>query len=144
MVVASILMTMGMMMLSPLIISLPFKIMLFVLVDGWVLIIGSLFVKVIAHIKPSYVYHYYFIELKKVSDRLNGGFKINKNKRRLEEMKVSLDERLSNASSKGEIDNLGHILSVIEEITLCSNCINRLDKGFAFCPYCGEEQKLNE
>jgi flagellar biosynthetic protein FliP len=42
MVVASILMTMGMMMLSPLIISLPFKIMLFVLVDGWVLIIGSL------------------------------------------------------------------------------------------------------
>ncbi len=80
-------------------------------------IIGSLFVKVIAHIKPSYVYHYYFIELKKVSDRLNGGFKINKNKRKLEEMKVSLDERLSNASSNGEIDNLSHILSVIEEIT---------------------------
>lgn len=41
-VVASILMTMGMMMLSPLVISLPFKIMLFVLVDGWVLIIGTL------------------------------------------------------------------------------------------------------
>ena len=34
-VVASVLMSMGMMMLSPLIISLPFKIMLFVLVDGW-------------------------------------------------------------------------------------------------------------
>lgn len=41
-VVASVLMAMGMMMLSPLIISLPFKIMLFVLVDGWVLIIGTL------------------------------------------------------------------------------------------------------
>lgn len=41
-VIASILMTMGMMMLSPLIISLPFKIMLFVLVDGWVLIMGTL------------------------------------------------------------------------------------------------------
>jgi flagellar biosynthetic protein FliP len=34
-VVASVLMAMGMMMLSPIIISLPFKIMLFVLVDGW-------------------------------------------------------------------------------------------------------------
>jgi flagellar biosynthetic protein FliP len=42
MVVASILMAMGMMMLSPLIISLPFKIMLFVLIDGWALIIGTL------------------------------------------------------------------------------------------------------
>ena len=42
MVVASILMAMGMMMLSPMIISLPFKIMLFVLVDGWHLLIGSL------------------------------------------------------------------------------------------------------
>lgn len=42
MVVASILMAMGMMMLSPIIISLPFKIMLFVLVDGWSLVIGSL------------------------------------------------------------------------------------------------------
>ena len=41
-VVASVLMSMGMMMLSPLIISLPFKIMLFVLVDGWALVIGSL------------------------------------------------------------------------------------------------------
>jgi flagellar biosynthesis protein FliP len=41
-VVASVLMSMGMMMLSPLIISLPFKLMLFVLVDGWVLIVGSL------------------------------------------------------------------------------------------------------
>jgi len=41
-VVASILMAMGMMMLSPLIISLPFKIMLFVLVDGWALVVGTL------------------------------------------------------------------------------------------------------
>ena len=42
MVVASVLMSMGMMMLSPLIVSLPFKIMLFVLVDGWVMIMGTL------------------------------------------------------------------------------------------------------
>lgn len=42
MVVASILMSMGMMMMSPVIISLPFKIMLFVLVDGWALLISSL------------------------------------------------------------------------------------------------------
>ncbi len=41
-VVASVLMAMGMMMLSPLIVSLPFKIMLFVMVDGWVLIVGTL------------------------------------------------------------------------------------------------------
>lgn len=41
-VIASVLMSMGMMMLSPLIISLPFKLMLFVLVDGWSMIIGSL------------------------------------------------------------------------------------------------------
>ena len=41
-VVASVLMSMGMMMLSPMIISLPFKIMLFVLVDGWNIIIGTL------------------------------------------------------------------------------------------------------
>ena len=36
------LMSMGMMMLSPVIISLPFKLMLFVLVDGWNLLVGSL------------------------------------------------------------------------------------------------------
>jgi flagellar biosynthetic protein FliP len=42
MVVASILMSMGMMMLPPVIISLPFKLLLFVLVDGWYLIIESL------------------------------------------------------------------------------------------------------
>ncbi|EIC22147.1 flagellar type III secretion system pore protein FliP [Thiorhodovibrio frisius] len=42
MVVASVLMSMGMMMLSPMIISLPFKIMLFVLIDGWSLIMGTL------------------------------------------------------------------------------------------------------
>ncbi len=41
-VIASVLMSMGMMMLSPMIISLPFKIMLFVLVDGWSLIMGTL------------------------------------------------------------------------------------------------------
>lgn len=41
-VVASILMAMGMMMLPPVVVSLPFKIMLFVLVDGWSLMIGSL------------------------------------------------------------------------------------------------------
>ncbi len=41
-VVASVLMSMGMMMLSPLIVSLPFKIMLFVLVDGWAMIVGTL------------------------------------------------------------------------------------------------------
>jgi len=41
-VVASILMSMGMMMLSPVIISLPFKIMLFVLVDGWSLVMSTL------------------------------------------------------------------------------------------------------
>jgi len=41
-VIASVLMAMGMMMLSPMMISLPFKLMLFVLVDGWGLIMGSL------------------------------------------------------------------------------------------------------
>lgn len=42
MVVASVLMAMGMMMLSPIIISLPFKIMLFVMVDGWAMVMGTL------------------------------------------------------------------------------------------------------
>ena len=42
MVVASVLLSMGMMMLPPIMISLPFKLMLFVLVDGWNLIVGSL------------------------------------------------------------------------------------------------------
>lgn len=41
-VVASVLMSLGMMMLSPVIISLPFKLMLFVLVDGWALVMGTL------------------------------------------------------------------------------------------------------
>ena len=41
-VVASVLMSMGMMMLSPMMISMPFKLMLFVLVDGWSLLMGSL------------------------------------------------------------------------------------------------------
>ena len=42
MVIASILMSLGMMMLSPMLISLPFKLLLFVLVDGWAMTIGSL------------------------------------------------------------------------------------------------------
>ena len=42
MIVASILMSMGMLMLPPIMISLPFKILLFVLVDGWFLIVKSL------------------------------------------------------------------------------------------------------
>jgi flagellar biosynthetic protein FliP len=42
MVVASVLMSMGMMMMSPVIVALPFKIMLFVMVDGWQLVVGSL------------------------------------------------------------------------------------------------------
>jgi flagellar biosynthetic protein FliP len=42
MVVASVLMSMGMMMVSPVIVALPFKLMLFVLVDGWQLLLGSL------------------------------------------------------------------------------------------------------
>ena len=41
-VVASVLMSMGMMMLSPMMISLPFKLLLFVLVDGWGLVTGSI------------------------------------------------------------------------------------------------------
>ncbi len=41
-VVASVLMAMGMMMLSPMIIALPFKLMMFVLVDGWLLVMGTL------------------------------------------------------------------------------------------------------
>jgi flagellar biosynthetic protein FliP len=41
-VVASVLMSMGMMMLSPMMISMPFKLLLFVLVDGWGLVTGSL------------------------------------------------------------------------------------------------------
>ena len=42
MVIASILMSMGMMMLPPVMISLPFKLIFFVLVDGWYLVVGSL------------------------------------------------------------------------------------------------------
>jgi flagellar biosynthetic protein FliP len=42
MVIASVLLSAGMMMLPPIFISLPFKIMLFVLVDGWNLLVGSL------------------------------------------------------------------------------------------------------
>ncbi len=42
MIIASILMSMGMMMLPPVIISTPFKLLLFVLVDGWTLVVGSL------------------------------------------------------------------------------------------------------
>ena len=42
MVVASVLMSMGMMMLPPVMISLPLKLLLFVLVDGWTLVVGML------------------------------------------------------------------------------------------------------
>jgi flagellar biosynthetic protein FliP len=42
MIVASVLMSMGMMMLSPMIISMPIKLMLFVLIDGWTLLMASL------------------------------------------------------------------------------------------------------
>jgi flagellar biosynthetic protein FliP len=42
MVVSSVLMSMGMMMLPPTVVSMPFKILLFVLVDGWSLVVGSL------------------------------------------------------------------------------------------------------
>ena len=42
MVVASVLLSMGMMMLPPIMVSLPFKLMLFVLADGWYLLVGSL------------------------------------------------------------------------------------------------------
>ncbi len=42
MVVSSVLMSLGMMMLSPVLVALPFKLMLFVLADGWNLLIGSL------------------------------------------------------------------------------------------------------
>jgi flagellar biosynthetic protein FliP len=42
MIVASVLMSMGMMMLPPIMISLPFKLVLFVLADGWFLVVGSL------------------------------------------------------------------------------------------------------
>ena len=45
MIVASVLMSMGMMMLPPVMISLPFKILLFVLVDGWYLVVKSLSTK---------------------------------------------------------------------------------------------------
>jgi flagellar biosynthetic protein FliP len=42
MVIASILMSLGMMMLSPMLVALPFKLLLFVLVDGWAMTVGSL------------------------------------------------------------------------------------------------------
>jgi flagellar biosynthetic protein FliP len=42
MVVASVIMSMGMLMLPPIVVSLPFKLLLFVLVDGWYLVVGSL------------------------------------------------------------------------------------------------------
>ncbi|MGH7233149.1 MAG: flagellar type III secretion system pore protein FliP, partial [Nitrospiraceae bacterium] len=42
MVVASVLMSMGMMLLPPVVISLPFKLILFVLADGWYLVVGSM------------------------------------------------------------------------------------------------------
>ena len=41
-VVSSVLMSLGMMMMGPMVVSLPFKLLLFVLVDGWALLMGSL------------------------------------------------------------------------------------------------------
>jgi flagellar biosynthesis protein FliP len=43
MVTAAILLSMGMMMIPPIIISLPFKVLIFILVDGWDLVVGALF-----------------------------------------------------------------------------------------------------
>jgi len=48
-VVSSVLMAMGMMMLSPLVISLPFKLLLFVLVDGWTLTVNTLVTSIQAY-----------------------------------------------------------------------------------------------
>lgn len=48
MVIASVLISMSMMMLPPILISLPFKILLFILVDGWTLVVGSLMTSVVA------------------------------------------------------------------------------------------------
>jgi hypothetical protein len=79
--------------------------------------IGNLFSKVIEHIKPKNVYNYYFLEIKKIATKVHHNFKIEKNRRRLDEMKVGLEERLVSASGKGDIDSLNHILSVYEEIS---------------------------
>ena len=49
MIIASVLISMSMMMLPPVLISLPFKVLLFVLVDGWTLVVGSLMDSVVAH-----------------------------------------------------------------------------------------------
>ncbi len=46
MVIATVLVSMGMMMLPPVLISLPFKLLLFVLADGWTLVAGSLMASV--------------------------------------------------------------------------------------------------
>ena len=54
MVIASMLISMGMLMLPPVLISLPFKLLLFVLVDGWQLVVGSLMTSVV---QPDNVAH---------------------------------------------------------------------------------------
>lgn len=79
--------------------------------------IGNLFSKVIEHIKPKNVYNYYFLEIKKIAKKVHHNFKVDKNRKRLDEMKVSLEERLISASAKGDTDSLNHILSVYEEIS---------------------------
>jgi len=48
-VISSLLISMGMMMLPPVLISLPFKLLLFVLVDGWTLVVGSLMQSFVTH-----------------------------------------------------------------------------------------------
>jgi flagellar biosynthetic protein FliP len=50
MVISSLLVSMGMMMLPPVLVSLPFKLLLFVLVDGWTLVVGALLTGVMAPI----------------------------------------------------------------------------------------------
>jgi len=50
MVISSLLVSMGMMMLPPVLVSLPFKLLLFVLVDGWALVAGGLLTGVMAPI----------------------------------------------------------------------------------------------
>ena len=79
--------------------------------------IGRLFSRVIEHIKPKNVYRYYFLEIKRIAKRVRNNFKVEKNRNRLEEMKVGLEERLLFASARGDTEGLKHILFVYEEIS---------------------------
>ena len=88
-----------------------------VLIIFTLFMISNLFGKVIEHIKPKNVYNYYFLEIKKIAKKVHHNFKIEKNRTRLDEMKVGLEERLVSASSKGDTESLNHILSVYDEIS---------------------------